>query len=292
MVALKEILHRDILNPESVTSASDDFFILDNPSFLSAERFPFKNDWLIATLCESGSASGIVNLREYHVEPGGFIIILPGQVVVQSILSEDFKGKILLMSPRFTDSLDIGRTFTLTARIASRPYYQFQDEAIEIPLTYLASCRAIIRQNSGSPVVWEVLRLLTRAFFLGAAPMLETRTGTIRPGIYSKLTEDFLALVEREYRNHRELSYYARELGRNVKYLSRHVKEETGRNASEWIGRCIVIDAEAQLLSTQKTILEISDSLGFPTQSFFGKFFKRLKGTSPKEFRLSQTLDK
>ena len=40
---------------------------------------------------------------------------------------------------------------------------------------------------------------------------------------------------------------------------------------------------EAQLLSTKQTILEISESLGFSSQSFFGKYFKRVKGVSPKE---------
>jgi len=35
----------------------------------------------------------------------------------------------------------------------------------------------------------------------------------------------------------------------------------------------------------EQTILEISESLGFSSQSFFGKYFKRVKGVSPKEYR-------
>jgi len=285
MIDFMEILNRDIRNPESVTAVPDDFFILDNPAFLSSGRFPYKNDWLIATLCEQGSASGVINLREYRVGPGGFIIILPGQVIVRSTLSEDFKGKILLMSRRFTDSLEIGRTLTLTASIANKPYYQFMGNAIDITQSYVASCKSMILQNQGNPVIRDVLRLLTRAFFLGTSSMLSAQEGTGTIGTYGKLTEDFLTLVEREYRNHRQLDYYARELGRNAKYLSRHIKEETGRNATDWIDQCVILDAEAQLLSTKKTILEISESLGFSSQSFFGKYFKRVNGVSPKEFR-------
>jgi len=96
---------------------------------------------------------------------------------------------------------------------------------------------------------------------------------------------DFLAMVENEYRSQRRLDYYADKLGRNVKYLSRHIKEETGHNATDWIDRCVILDAQAQLLSTKKTILEISDTLGFSSQSFFGKYFKRVAGVSPKEYR-------
>ncbi len=285
MISIKRILNQDILNQESVTSAGEDFFILDNPRFISTGSFPFRNDWLIATLCESGGASGVIGLREYHVEEGGFIIILPGQVIAKSELSDDFKGKILLMSKRFSDTLDIGRTLTLTASIEQRPYYQFSKEAIDITRTYLSSCKAMIRLDGERPIIWDILRLLTRAYFLGAGPRLKTKDDSSSHSEYNVLTENFLALVEREYREHRQLEYYASALNRSVKYLSRHIKEETGVNATDWVDKCVIMDAEAQLLSTKNTIQEISASLGFPSQSFFGKYFKRVTGMSPSEYR-------
>ena len=227
----------------------------------------------------------MINLREYRVEKGGFIIILPGQVIVQSSLSKGFKGRILLMSRRFIESLDIGRTLTLTATIENRPYYQLKEDAIELTLAFITSCKAMIHSSRSSSVIWDSLRLLTRAFFLSASPMLSQQQGVGTIGPYGRLTEDFLTLVEREYRNHRELDYYARRLDRNAKYLSRRIKEETGQTATDWIDKCVILDAEAQLLSTKQSIREISESLGFSSQSFFGKFFKRVKGVSPKEFR-------
>jgi YesN/AraC family two-component response regulator len=33
------------------------------------------------------------------------------------------------------------------------------------------------------------------------------------------------------------------------------------------------------------TVQQISEELNFPNQSFFGKYFKRLTGKSPKEYR-------
>jgi len=285
MTDFRQILNKDIRNKESVVSVGEDFFILDNPQFVSTGRFPYKNDWLIATLCESGSASGVINLREYNVQEGGFIIILPGQVIVRSEMSEDFNGKILLMSRKFTESLDIGRTRMLTSDIGQRPYYQFEEATMEIVRTYISACKAMIRQNGGSPVIWDILRLLSQVFFLGASPFLKKQDGALLQKRYGSLTEDFLVLVEREYRQHRQLDYYASELKRSVKYLSRHIKEETGLNATDWIDRHVILDAQAQLLSSKKTILRISESLGFPSQSFFGKYFKRVTGQSPKEFR-------
>lgn len=219
------------------------------------------------------------------MEKGGFIIILPGQVIVQSSLSGHFKGKILLMSRRFIESLDIGRTLTLTAAIENRPYYQLKEDAIELTQAYISSCKAMIHSSGNGSVFWDSLRLLTRAFFLSASPMLSQQKGVGSIGPYGRLTEEFLTLVEQEYRNHRNLEYYALRLSRIAKYLSRHIKEVTGQTATDWIDKCVILDAEAQLFSTKQTILEISESLGFSSQSFFGKYFKRVKGISPKEYK-------
>ncbi|MBR6418615.1 MAG: AraC family transcriptional regulator, partial [Bacteroidales bacterium] len=49
--------------------------------------------------------------------------------------------------------------------------------------------------------------------------------------------------------------------------------------------RCVIMDAKAQLVSSRKRIAEISDDLGFPSQSFFGKYFKRVTGLSPRAYR-------
>jgi len=50
-------------------------------------------------------------------------------------------------------------------------------------------------------------------------------------------------------------------------------------------GTVIELEAKALLKSTNMTIQQISDELHFPSQSFFGKYFKRLAGVSPREYR-------
>ena len=61
----------------------------------------------------------------------------------------------------------------------------------------------------------------------------------------------------------------------------------TGKTVSEIIASIVIMDAKAQLKSTNQTIQEISYSLNFPNVSFFGKYFKRHVGMSPKEYRNS-----
>jgi len=45
------------------------------------------------------------------------------------------------------------------------------------------------------------------------------------------------------------------------------------------------LESKALLKSTNKTVEQISDELNFPSQSFFGKYFKRVTGMSPKEYK-------
>lgn len=99
------------------------------------------------------------------------------------------------------------------------------------------------------------------------------------------LLEDFLKLVRTNYKEQRGLDFYADKLCFTPKYMSSVVKQASGISAGEWIDRYIILEAKALLKSTNMTIQQIGDEFNFANQSFFGKYFKRLVGVSPKEYR-------
>ncbi|NLN95135.1 MAG: AraC family transcriptional regulator [Bacteroidales bacterium] len=67
--------------------------------------------------------------------------------------------------------------------------------------------------------------------------------------------------------------------------MSQLIKQNTGKSVNEWIEDYVMLEAKALLKSTNMTIQQISDEMNFPSQSFFGKYFKRVKGISPREFK-------
>ena len=67
------------------------------------------------------------------------------------------------------------------------------------------------------------------------------------------------------------------------------MKNLTGFTAVEWIERYVVLEAKVMLKASNLNIQQISDELNFPSQSFFGKYFKKNVGMSPK--RVSQFID-
>jgi AraC-like DNA-binding protein len=101
------------------------------------------------------------------------------------------------------------------------------------------------------------------------------------------LVEKFLAIVKENYRKQRMIEFYSEKLFLTPKHLSRVIKERSGKSAGEWIEDHIMLEAMALLKSTDKTIQQISEELNFPSQSFFGKYFKRRADISPKEYRKS-----
>ena len=83
----------------------------------------------------------------------------------------------------------------------------------------------------------------------------------------------------------RRLNFYADKLCLTPKYMSTIIRQTSGKTAGNWIDDYVLLEAKALLKSTNMTIQQISDELNFPSQSFFGKYFKRLTGVSPKEYK-------
>jgi AraC-like DNA-binding protein len=67
--------------------------------------------------------------------------------------------------------------------------------------------------------------------------------------------------------------------------MSSVIRSSSGKSAGEWIDERTVLEVKTLLKTTGMTIQQIADELNFPTQSSFGRYFKRIVGTSPKEYR-------
>lgn len=67
--------------------------------------------------------------------------------------------------------------------------------------------------------------------------------------------------------------------------LTRNFRKETGMTVSQYIDRAVMSRAEEMLLSTEKSVLEISEFLGFCDQSYFARRFKAAFGVTPRDYK-------
>ena len=99
--------------------------------------------------------------------------------------------------------------------------------------------------------------------------------------------EKFLKLVTEYHTQYRNVGFYADKLSLTPKYLSKLVKNESGRSAPEWIDAYVILEAKNLLKHSNIAIKEIVYKLNFPNQSVFYKFFKMRTGMTPSEYRNS-----
>ena len=81
------------------------------------------------------------------------------------------------------------------------------------------------------------------------------------------------------------MAFYADKLCLTPKYLSKLIKQASGRSAPDWIDDFVILEAKNLLKYTDLTIKEIVYKLHVPNPSVFFKFFKAHTGLTPSEYR-------
>jgi len=277
---------RTELENVEVNSIDDDLILLDKPVISSTFQYPIKVDVTAIIICIKGATEGAINLKHYATDGPCMFTILAGQIMEYKSISEDFTGLFIVMSNRFTDSLMPNTTERLPLSISVRdnPVTPLNEETLDGMIRYFEMLRRIILEKD-HPYRLEVARHLTLAFFYGAYVDFHKSVGNSKRTHHEMLAEKFLHLVQTHYREQRRLEFYADKLCVTSKHLSKVIKATSGKLASDWIDEHVALEAKALLKSTSMTVEQISDELNFPSQSFFGKYFKRVAGMSPREYK-------
>ena len=95
---------------------------------------------------------------------------------------------------------------------------------------------------------------------------------------------DFMSLLRDTHTMERSVQYYAGKMNITPKYLSAIVLNFTGLTASQVIDQYVAYAIKQKLYTNEHNIKSISKEFNFPSQSFFGCYFKRITGLSPNEY--------
>lgn len=133
----------------------------------------------------------------------------------------------------------------------------------------------------------EVIKGLVSAVLVGFCGVVQKQmTKTVQdPQRHVLLFNQFLNLLQKTENKHQTVEYYASELCISAKYLTLICKKNSGKTANEWITEYTLADISYALRNTPLTIKEVSNKLGFPNPSFFGKYFKDHFGCTPLEYK-------
>lgn len=264
----------------------EDVLLIEGRSPKEMKDSPFKTDATTCIIYKRGSVHFMVNMKEFWAK-APCMVVLPADAIIATLdVSDDIDSDIVVMSRNFSDSLFTAHQnmSPLYKAILDNPIIDLKEVGIEAIEHYYQMLKALIFR-SDSPYALEAVRHLTMALFYAFTSTLHT-TNVLKPKTRSDaIYEQFVELLRTNYKSQHDLSFYAEQMCLTPKYLSKAVRISTGRTAMEWIDDYVTTEGKALLTSTQLTIQQIADQLGFRSQSLFGKFFKRIVGLSPRKYR-------
>lgn len=255
-------------------------------NILASIKDPIKFSATVSIYVKQGDCIVDIDLTEYKIKAPCIVQIKANQIIQPKAASEDFKASYIVLSSKLSDSLFLS--------LSSIPQLSFINrfQVVKVPENLLDDFNMFyaglntILEDKKNPFLYNSLQHYILTFLYAKAYKVflhpDNKSLTTPKG---RISDRFLLLVQQNFKKERFLEFYAEKLGITPKHLSRTVKLQTGYTGVEWIARFVVLEAKVLLKSSNLNIQQISDELNFKSQSFFGKYFKKITGMSPKSFR-------
>lgn len=243
---------------------------------------------LALCLIEKGHSTIEVNTTTYELEKGCIFVVFPGQIIHVISISNDIKSLCIACSMDMMNDLmsQVKDSLQLFQHAKQSPFPKRDGEDFEQIKKSFRHIQEKIKVTKDNRYHYQIIKNLVISTAFECIDFLTEKS--IEPQCSNRkraLFHAFLQKVEDHHRREHSVKYYADELFVTSKYLSTVINEMSGKNPKQWIDEYIALDAKVLLQSTEKDIQEICEELNFPDVSFFGKFFKRMTGMSPKAFR-------
>ena len=104
-------------------------------------------------------------------------------------------------------------------------------------------------------------------------------------GRSSELYNQFISQVNNFCRTYSDVHFYADQLNVSSRYLAQVTRRISGKTPKAIIDEYIVKEIERELSTTTRTMQEIANTFGFSSQAHLTKFFKKMRGLTPSEYR-------
>ncbi len=268
-----------------------------NRAILDMLKYPVRLDGYVIFFLKKGDGSFQLgfNLDTYEIHERSLLITAPGNIIRLSAYDEnkiaDSELIFALLSKDFVSNIhvDFDKTLQAAVRFLESPCLTLNAEQLDIASDYFTLARKIIHSQMDNKR--EIIStLLTSITYLAvnlwrndiASAKERQDMSSLR---VNQTYEQFIALVSQHHNKERGMAFYADKMHITPKYLSKIIKQASGRSGPDWIDSFVVLEAKNLLKYTDKPVKEIVWQLNFPTPSVFNKFFKKHTNLTPSEYR-------
>lgn len=256
----------------------DDLLILEFATYNDSFNVPRKVDVTTLILLDKGESRAIVEGKEYHLKAPCLAIVMPNQTYCLLEASEELNLRAIIMSNRFTANL---MSSSFNRMVQKNPILEISSDIISFNTYY-----KVLLHTVKSPIKsyrFETAQHLTMSMlYFYIRKLVKIENDKKREEV---IFDNFCEELRKYFSINRTIPFYSGRLGVSPKYLNDIVKEKTQITANDYIDKVTVTECKALLSSTEMSIQRISMLMNFSSYSGFGKFFKRMTGMSPTEYR-------
>lgn len=250
----------------------------------SFARYPFVLEEMRVLIVKRGEAHPIVNLLPLDIYAGELVFLDKNTTVEVHNLSQDLEGEGFSMSDEVF-RLAVGETVPSSFDGHVRNFkITLKPEDIDFLTRLIDMLYHTIRTSDYSS---RVFLSLSAAFlwYVDSLYKHQQQAHSHEQTREQQVFASFIALVNEYACHEHNLSFYADRLFLSLRYMSSIIKKVSGRSAKEWIDEALITAIKIDLRHTTKPLKQIADETKFPNMSFFSKFFKRMVGMTPMEYR-------
>ena len=262
-----------------------DIIISNTLSGISTEEY---KGYLGHALCFDGSCRIVFNGKKFEMKRGDLMIVRQGRLVQSVKAAGDFRVTVIYVAAPFIELCTPQSNYGMKGQLALflNPIMHLTEEQFEQCCRNFENLQRRMAQTAHhfyrDMLINKVQSLIIDFFDFHASLYQEQDVSTQ----YATLMSRFLSLLESgEYRQHREVTWYADKLCVTSKYLSEVSKSVSGYAANFWINRYTVLDISRLLRDKSLTFVQISDMFGFSSPAYFSRYVSHNLGVRPTDYR-------
>lgn len=249
---------------------------------------PHRHDYYTIVIARNAAGLHTIDFQEYELGPNQVYFISPGQVH-QIAETKEPSGYAMTFTESFLVLNGIPKVFVsdinLFRQHGASPPLEVEENVMKHLIDLCQRIESVL--GSDDKYSYEAAGAYLKLFLIECNNACdlpeESNTQTVQAGL--SILHSFKELLENNYAQQHNVTFYAERLAVTADHLNKTVKALTGQTAKQFISSRIVLAAKRMLTFTESPAKTIGYELGFDEASHFSAFFKREVGESPTAFR-------
>lgn len=239
-------------------------------------------------LCTGGYAIVSVNSKQYRVSCGSLVLMPYDMSFIPIRTSSEFSVRYISVSKEIADNLFCTINVNVWDLIYTSPVLDTSAVQYELLCHWfdqaewmLKTCDEEYQENVLKNSLYNLLiGVCSEVRRMGIKEM----ASDIKNRAW-KLAGEFYALLNRYHAKHREVKFYADKMSITPDYLYKLIYRTDKITPKEVIDRNTIVTIKNYLQSTDLSVKSIADELNFEDASYMCRFFRKMTGMSPNQFR-------